>query len=169
MAEYDTLTENSYHAFSYHQAAARNVNSLKNWIAGAKTIGRSETAYLDKREDLVNLAGCEDGAMEQIGWLLEDLKVWFYTRVQMSFWSSAKRKKRFIAASEHIFFSGPWSMARKRESGPNGLVNYTGTARSSCCAEQFIDDGWPVRGSYSYSGDICVRGFFLVLHMQRSL
>lgn len=78
----DTLTKNSTHAFSYRQAAARNVNSLKTWLAGTKTIGRPETSYLDNRGDLMNLVECDDGAIERMGWFLEDLKVWFQTSVQ---------------------------------------------------------------------------------------
>jgi hypothetical protein len=51
-------------------------------------------------------------------------------------------------------------MATKLELGPNGLVNYTRTAHSSYYAKQFIDNSWPVRDDYYYSGDIYVRGFF---------
>lgn len=60
-------------------------------------------------------------------------------------------------------------MATKRESGPNGLVNYTRTAHSSYYAKQFIDNGWPVRDDYYYSEDIYVRGFFLVLRKFRAV
>jgi len=77
----DTLTKNSAYAFSHRQAAARNVNSLKTWLAGTKTIGRPETSYLDNRGDLMNLIECDDGAIERMGWFLEDLKVWFQTSV----------------------------------------------------------------------------------------
>ncbi|OCL03583.1 hypothetical protein AOQ84DRAFT_368254 [Glonium stellatum] len=114
VAEFDTLTESSSHAFSYRPAATRNVNSLKTWLAGTKTIGRPETSYLDKRGDLMNLAECDDGAMERIGWFLEDLKVWFQTSVQPRVWSSAKRKKRFATSSDHVFFSGPWLQTSSR-------------------------------------------------------
>jgi hypothetical protein len=79
----DALFEHCHHAFSLQQAAPRNVNSLKNWTAGTGDIGRQETAYLNKREDLVTLVSCEDGAMERVEWILEDILAWFHDRVRM--------------------------------------------------------------------------------------
>lgn len=79
----DALFERSRHVFTLQKAASRNVNSLRNWIAGTGNIQRQETTYLNKRDDLVNLVGCDDGAMERVGWFLEDLLAWFHNKVRI--------------------------------------------------------------------------------------
>jgi hypothetical protein len=72
----DELFERSQRALSLQRAAPRNVQSLRNWIAGNGSIGRKETAYLRVGHDLVNLTSHEDGVVERIGWLLEDISSW---------------------------------------------------------------------------------------------
>lgn len=52
------------------------MQSLQNWTASSASIGRKETAYLTIGYDLVNLTSQEDGVVERIGWLLEDILSW---------------------------------------------------------------------------------------------
>ena len=99
----DALFEHSHHAFSLQQAAPRNVNSLKNWTAGTGDIGRQETAYLNKREDLVTLVSCEDGAMERVEWILEDILAWFHDRVRMVSTSKASPPSQCIGFTHHLY------------------------------------------------------------------
>lgn len=57
---------------SLSRPTASNVQSVVNWMDGNKPLVRSESIYLDYREDLVSLATTDDHAVfdELVQWLL---------------------------------------------------------------------------------------------------
>ncbi|KAF5240591.1 hypothetical protein FAUST_4269 [Fusarium austroamericanum] len=72
LAEYDELLERTERTLSFGRAESRDLQSLRKWVDGNRTIARDETTYLSEEKDLVSLAPRLDNATAQFEDWIED-------------------------------------------------------------------------------------------------
>lgn len=72
----DEMMEHNHRILCLPEATDRDLDSLRNWIKGAGSISRHETAYLDRFADHLNVTGSADQAITRIEALVEDLAIW---------------------------------------------------------------------------------------------
>ena len=75
----DKLLAQAHQAFNFPGTSERDVTSLKNWVHGNSCIARSETTYLNQRDDLASLTAVHDDTIFQPESILEDFLVWWDT------------------------------------------------------------------------------------------
>jgi hypothetical protein len=61
---------------------SRDVNNLKKWIKGTACIARSESIFLDREEDILNLTGSSDSAVTFVEDTMGDVLFWLQRRFQ---------------------------------------------------------------------------------------
>lgn len=72
----DSMLKEYHHALDLTAADKRDVSSIKHWIDGTGCIQRKESHYLDMQDDLLNLTGPVDGAINRVETVIEDCAVW---------------------------------------------------------------------------------------------
>lgn len=106
LEEYDKLVAQAHQAFSLPGTSERDVTSLKNWVHGNSCIARSETTYLNQRDDLASLTAAHDDTIFQTESILEDFLVWWDTWMRPRFCSRSRRNHKYTT-DPHIFIFGP--------------------------------------------------------------
>jgi hypothetical protein len=71
-----------HHVVQLPNAAQRDVKSIKNWIEGTGCIARAESEFLDRQDDMVNLAGTFDNAVHYVEIVAEKIAFRISARVQ---------------------------------------------------------------------------------------
>ncbi|QPC76221.1 hypothetical protein HYE68_006973 [Fusarium pseudograminearum] len=77
LAEYDELLERTERTLSFGRAESRDLQSLRKWVDGNRTIARDETTYLSEEKDLISLAPRLDNATARFEDWIEELAARF--------------------------------------------------------------------------------------------
>ncbi|KAF1941275.1 hypothetical protein EJ02DRAFT_348290, partial [Clathrospora elynae] len=73
LSEYDTMMRDYHRAMRLPDADPRDVNSIKNWMDGTGCIAPAKSEFLERRDDLANLGGTLDSAVNYIEIVVEKL------------------------------------------------------------------------------------------------
>lgn len=65
------MIERSHRVFALQDAPMRDIDSIQNWFAGNGCIAREESAFLEREDDLLNLASSRDYAIARLEPLIE--------------------------------------------------------------------------------------------------
>jgi hypothetical protein len=71
------MIERSYRVFALPDAPERDIGSIQNWIEGTGCIARDESAFLEKENDLFNLASPRDYAIANLEPVIETIVMYF--------------------------------------------------------------------------------------------
>ena len=69
----DGMIERSHRVFALQDASVRDIGSIQNWIEGTGCVAREETAFLEREDDLVNLASPRDYAIASLEPVIETI------------------------------------------------------------------------------------------------
>lgn len=75
----DELLERTERTLSFGRAESRDLQSLRKWVDGNRTIARDETTYLSEEKDLVSLAPRLDSATARFEDWIEDWAARFFS------------------------------------------------------------------------------------------
>ncbi|KAF9737030.1 hypothetical protein PMIN04_002481 [Paraphaeosphaeria minitans] len=75
LADYDGFVIRNGQMLGFEPARVQAVSSLRNWIAGASCIARSEIAYLDHSHDLFSISSTDDTVICWLEALVEKLLI----------------------------------------------------------------------------------------------
>ncbi|EFQ34255.1 uncharacterized protein GLRG_09399, partial [Colletotrichum graminicola M1.001] len=78
LVDYDSFTDRTRQALSLSAAAPKDILSLQNWLQGRSCLSRSETEYLELRQDLATLSSPKDSAIELLENWVEGKLIHYY-------------------------------------------------------------------------------------------
>jgi hypothetical protein len=71
------MIERNCRVFALQDAPKRDIGSIQNWIEGTGCIARDESAFLEKENDIVNLASPRDYAIANLEPVIETIVMYF--------------------------------------------------------------------------------------------
>jgi hypothetical protein len=71
-----------HHVLQLPNAAKRDVTSIRNWIEGTGCIARAESEFLERQDDMANLAGTFDNAVHYVEVVAEKIAFRISTHVK---------------------------------------------------------------------------------------
>lgn len=98
-----------HHAMRLPTASSRDVKSIKNWFKGNGSIETAETAFLTHTQDMANLTGALDSAVNYIEILIESAasRLSVHIRKVRFLPETLKPGRSDLTQDPHIFFAGP--------------------------------------------------------------
>ena len=96
-----------HHAMRLPTATKRDLTSIQNWLAGTGSIASAETTFLSHSDDLANLTGVPDSAVNYIDVLVADLIIYFISPIRKCLPKALVPGRIDVTEDPHVFIPGP--------------------------------------------------------------
>lgn len=109
LSEYDAMMGDYHTAMRLPAASPRDMDSIRNWLDGTGCIARDETAFLSHGDDVANLTGTLDSAVDNVEIFIERAACRLSVPLRkLSFVPEALKPGRGdLTQDANIFFAGP--------------------------------------------------------------